>query len=113
MNKISLRHNQTLLKVLVVFMLCALIGSQPTPSAQADGAPPPDPTVGGVGPYQPQKTNVQMMSETVLIEVPPSPSNTEVPKQIRVNASFTMQNQGQTEEQMDVIFPLSVWIVAA
>ena len=107
MNKTSLQHNQTLIKALVVFILCALLGLQPAQLAQADGAPPPDPTVGGVGPYQPQKTNVQMISETVLIEVPPSPSNVEVPKQIRVNASFTMRNQGQTEEQMDVIFPLT------
>lgn len=107
MNKTSLRHNQTLIKALVVFTLCALLGVQPAQLAQADGAPPPDPTVGGVGPYQPQKTNVQMMSETVLIEVPPSPSNVEDPKQIRVKASFTMRNQGQIEEQMDVIFPLT------
>jgi hypothetical protein len=75
--------------------------------AQADAAPPPDPTVGGVGPYQPQKTNVQMMSETVLIDVRSSPSNLEEPKQIKVNASFTMRNQGQTEEPMQVIFPLT------
>lgn len=107
MNKISLQHNQTLFEAFVVFILCALIGLQPVQIAQADGAPPQDPTVGGVGPYQPQKTNVQMMSETVLIEVPPSPSNVEVPKQIRVNASFTMQNQGQIKEQMDVIFPFT------
>lgn len=107
MNKMSLQHNQTLIKPLVVFMLCALMGLQSTPLAQADGAPPPDPTVGGVGPYQPQKTNVQMMSETVLIEVPPSPANFEEPKQIKVDASFTMQNQGEVEEQMQVIFPLT------
>jgi hypothetical protein len=107
MNKTSLQHNQTLIKAIVVFILCAFMGLQPAPLARADGAPPPDPTVGGVGPYRPQKTNVQMMSETVLIEVPPSPSNVEAPKQIKVHASFTMQNQGQTEEQMNVIFPLT------
>ena len=51
-------------------MLAASISAR---MVKADAAAPPDPTVGGVGPYQPQKTNVQMMSETVYIEVPPSP----------------------------------------
>jgi len=107
MNTFSLPKNQTLFKASTIFVLSALVCLLSIQFARADGAPPPDPTVGGVGPYQPQKTNVQMMSETVLIEVPPSPTNLETPKQIKVNASFTMQNQGQTEEQMQVIFPLT------
>jgi tetratricopeptide (TPR) repeat protein len=48
-----------------------------------------------------------MMSETVYIEVPPSPVDIQEFKQIKVNASFTMRNQGQTEEHMQVIFPLT------
>jgi hypothetical protein len=88
-------------------MLCTLITSLSIPIVKADAAPPPDPTVGGVSPYQPQETNVQMMSETVFIDVPASPLNLEEPKQIKVHASFTMRNQGQTDEQMQVIFPLS------
>ena len=53
------------------------------------------------------KTNVQMMSETVFIEIlPPSPADAKKPKQVRVSPSFTMRNQGQSEEQMQVIFPL-------
>ncbi len=88
-------------------MLCTLIVSTPAQIVKADVGPPPNPTVGGVMPYQPQKTNVQMMSETVLIDVPQSPSNVQEAKQIKVTASFTMRNQGQAEEQMQVIFPLT------
>ena len=107
MNKSSLIQNQTLIKSILVFMFLALVSSTSIPIVRADAAPPPDPTVGGIGPYQPQKTNVQMISETVFIDVPQSPSNVQEPKQIKVNASFTMRNQGQTEEQMQVIFPLT------
>jgi hypothetical protein len=46
-----------------------------------------------------------MMSETVFIDVPHSPPGQSKP--IRVNAIFIMRNQSQTEEQMQVIFPLS------
>ncbi len=73
--------------------------------ACADAAPPPDPTVGGAGPYRPQKTNVQMLSETVVITVPPYMN--EESNQITVRASFLMQNQGQNAEEMQVIFPLT------
>src|SRR5690349_12032687 len=107
MNKTSLLQNRTFLRKLFLFVLCALLSLTPIQPANADAAPPPDPTVCGVGPYRPQKTNVQMMAETVFIDVPPSPSNAQEPKQIKVNASFTMRNQGQTAEQMQVIFPLT------
>src|SRR5215216_7392064 len=105
MNKASISPNHVLIHAFLVFIICALLGSISIQSVKADAAPPPDPTVGGVGPYQPQKTNVQMMSETVFIDVPHSPP--EQSKPIRVNAVFIMRNQGQTEEQMQVIFPLS------
>ena len=93
--------------VFLVLTACALIIQLPLQRAKADAAPPPDPTVGGIGPYQPQKTNVQMMSEKVYIEVPPSPSKPEELKRIKVDASFTMRNQGQVVEEMQVIFPLT------
>ena len=99
----SLPH--TLIHTILVCVLCTLLGTVSFHPVKADAAPPPDPTVGGVGPYQPQKTNVQMISETVFIDVPHSPP--EQSKPIRVNAVFIMRNQGQTEEQMQVIFPLS------
>jgi hypothetical protein len=107
MNKASLLPHHALIYVFLVCIICTLLGSVSIQSVKADAAPPPDPTVGGVGPYQPQKTNVQMMAETVFIDVPQSPSNVQEPKQIRVNAEFTMRNQGKTEEQMQVIFPLT------
>jgi hypothetical protein len=106
MNKTSLSPSHLPIRTIFIFALCALIGLIPFQMAQADAAPPPDPTVGGVGPYQPQKTNVQMMSERVVIDVATQPGFEE-PKQIRVDAGFTMRNQGQTEEQMQVIFPLT------
>jgi hypothetical protein len=107
MNKASLSKNHALSLVIFIFMLCALICLMPVQVAEADAAPPPDPTVGGMSPYQPQKTNVQMMSETVFIDVPASPSDINELKRIKVKASFIMRNQGQTREQMQVIFPLS------
>jgi hypothetical protein len=105
MNKASLFSHRTLIRHIIVFTICTLLGSATLQPVKADAAPPPDPTVGGVGPYQPQETNVQMMSESVFIDVPHSPP--EQSKPIRVNAVFIMRNQGQTEEQMQVIFPLS------
>ncbi len=105
MKKPSFSLHHTLIRTILVCILCTLLGSVLSQSVKADAAPPPDPTVGGIGPYQPQKTNVQMMSETVFIDVPHSPP--EQSKPIRVNAVFIMRNQGQTEEQMQVIFPLS------
>lgn len=78
-------------------------------SAKADAAPGPDPTISGVGPYQPRKTKVQMLSETVLIDVHTNglANPWKAREQISVNASFTMQNQGETEEKMQVVFPLT------
>ena len=108
MNKTSQLQNQTLSRIILIFTLCVLISLMSVQTAKADVAPPPDPRLGGAVPYQPLKTNVQMMSETVFIEILPSPpADAEKPKQVRVNASFTMRNQGQAEEQMQVIFPLS------
>jgi hypothetical protein len=108
MRRTSLHQSHTLSYILLGFILCAVAASTSSPrTVKADAAPPPDPTVGGVGPYQPQKTNVQMMSEKVYIEVPPSPVDIQEFKQIKVNASFTMRNQGQAQEYMQVIFPLT------
>jgi hypothetical protein len=108
MNKTSLPKNKTFSRIFITLTLCTLIGLMTVQSAKADPAPPPHPKLGGVVPYQPLKTNVQMMSETVFIDIlTPPPENANKPKQVKVNASFTMRNQGQTGEQMQVIFPLS------
>jgi hypothetical protein len=108
MNKTSLPKSQILGRIRVILILITLIVLMPVQRVRADVAPPPDPKLGGVVPYQPMETNVQMISETVVIEIlPPPPEDAKKPKQVKVNATFTMRNQGQTKEQMQVIFPLS------
>jgi alpha-tubulin suppressor-like RCC1 family protein len=97
----------------IIFVICILIYLTPVQIVHADGAPPPEPDMGGVAPYQPIETNVQMMSETVLIDVLPNPTRWTTSElnwnsnRIRVKASFTLQNQGIQEEKMQVIFPLT------
>ena len=105
MNEASFSPNHVLIRTILVCTICAFLGSVSVQSVKANGAPPPDPTVGGAVPYQPQKTDVQMMAETVFIDVPTP--NGEEPPQIKVNANFKMRNQGKMEEQMQVIFPLT------
>ena len=107
MHKVSLAPNHAFVRAVLICTICGFLGSLSIQPVKADAAPPPDPTVGGVGPYQPQKTNVQMMSETVFIDIPYSPPKPEPLKPIKVRASFTMRNQGQAEEKMQVIFPLT------
>jgi hypothetical protein len=63
--------------------------------------------VGSAGPYRPQKTMVQMMAETVIIEVSDQPDTPTVGEPIHVKATFRMKNQGKKDESMQVIFPLS------
>ena len=104
MQKSSFFSTVFLICSVLIAIIFSLLGALPNYSAHADAAPGPDPTISGVGPYQPQKTNVQMLSETVLIEVHPT---NQFSQQTIVQASFTMQNQGQTEEKMQVIFPLT------
>lgn len=104
---------RTTTRSLLIVAICILIGSAAAGPVRANAAPPPDPDVGGLAPYQPQKTNVQMLSESVLVDVLPNPDHW-ISKRtfwamnlIRVKASFSMQNQGSTEEQMQVVFPLT------
>jgi hypothetical protein len=106
MIKSSILSRPVLLWKVVLLVLFVLAHAAPSIQALADAAPPPDPTVGGAVPYQPAKTNVQMLSETVTIDVP-AQASTEEPKQIHVRASFTMRNQGVAAETMQVIFPLT------
>jgi hypothetical protein len=47
-----------------------------------------------------------MLSERVTIEVSPQPAAGE-PSQIAVSASFSMRNQGNSEERLQVIFPIT------
>ncbi len=101
-----------LLNTLCTFIICTL-NLAPVKIAKADGAPPPEPDMGGVAPYHPIDTNVQMISETVIIDALPSPTrwtSTEFnwnSNRVKVHASFTLRNQGKEEEKMQVIFPLT------
>lgn len=92
---------------ILALILCILSCATFVQPVQADAAPPPDPTVGGAGPYRPQKTNVQMMAETVMITVSDKAPTATQGESIHISASFTMQNQGTAQEQMQVIFPLT------
>jgi hypothetical protein len=104
MKKTFVSFTRIILIMATLFASCVVINQ----SVRADAGSGPDPTISGVGPYQPQKTNVQMLSETVIIELPsssPTPNQGKV--QFSVKASFTMQNQSEVEETMQVIFPLT------
>ncbi len=105
MKNFSLYVSNSSGRIIIILALGILLSLPANQLARADAAPPPDPTVGGAGPYQPQKTNVQMMSEKVLIEVPAYQDRSS--NQISVAADFNLQNQGPVKEEMHVIFPLS------
>ncbi len=104
-------QKSSLFLVHIFIIIATLVASCLTinQSAKADAAPGPDPTISGIGPYQPRKTKVQMLSETVLIDVYTNGLTNpwKAREQISVNASFTMQNQGEEDEKMQVVFPLT------
>src|SRR5262245_50635241 len=92
-------------RIMLMLFLCTLTLMVCVRPVSADAAPPPDPAVEGAAPDHPQKTNVQMMSETVVIDATPNPALWEqsldmlkMTNRVRVNASFTMRNQGDQEE---------------
>jgi hypothetical protein len=79
-------------------------------TARADIAPPEPPPGSNVGPGQ-DVTQVQMMSETVVIDIYAlAPAQTVElagdAAAARVTATFSMRNQGSTTEQIPVRFPL-------
>src|SRR5215216_1672041 len=96
-------------KVIVV-MLFLLIFFIPSHAVHADISPPPAPELGGVEPFEYQSTNVQMLYERVEMEL--QPVYTEdgdysfFASRVNVSAYFTMHNNGNTNESMQVIFPL-------
>jgi len=115
MNKTVCSVCHLLPRSVIILTMCALFFAMAVQPARADGAPPPEPSVGGMAPYRPIETKVQMMSETVLIDALPNATHwtaseyeiRSASNQIRVKASFTMQNRGETEEKMQVVFPLT------
>ena len=81
----------------------------PGQPARADIAPPAEPPGSNISPGD--GTQVQMLAETVQISIQPVPYQSR-PRlaaefaQASVKASFTMRNQGESDEQMQVRFPL-------
>jgi hypothetical protein len=86
----------------MIIMVCLLVALTPS-VAFADIAPPQPPLGSGVIPGQ-ATTQVRMMAETVLIELPTS--STYENWQAAVTATFTMRNLGDTAESMTVRFPM-------
>lgn len=94
-------------KILLV-VLCVMSVFMPTLSVGADMAPPPAPQLGGLEPFQYQKTNVQMIYERVEIEIQPLIFQNDhfLNDPVTVTAYFTMRNLGDKSESMQAIFPL-------
>ncbi|MBN2503367.1 MAG: hypothetical protein JXB38_21505 [Anaerolineales bacterium] len=98
-------------------ILCSLtISASGATKARADIGPPRPPKGSGISPDE-ETTMVQMLSETVEIEITGKIGIYEAYWEDRnypgyealVNASFTMRNQGDAEEQMLVHFPMNLW----
>jgi tetratricopeptide (TPR) repeat protein len=94
-------HMATRKIIAFIITVVLLLGSNS--SVRADVAPPEPPS--GTNPEPGNEiTNVQMVSETVLIDIKAnSPLDTGYGK---VTATFMMRILGDTDEQMDVRFPL-------
>ena len=94
-----------------VLLVCLACVASPV---RADVAPPQLPPGSSVVPGG-ETTQVQMMSENVLIDIQPKPYGKPgifgccqlVDDWAEVTASFTMRNQGTVEEKMRVRFPLA------
>ena len=92
----------------IVPALAGLMSLALTAQVEADASPPLYPPGSAVLP--PGETMVQMVAETVEITiVVPSGASSQWPSPARAEyeARFTMRNQGQATEQMDVRFPLT------
>ena len=97
-------------RALIIFILLSLaLGWLPPQAARADVAPPPEPALGGLSPFEYQDTNVQMIYERVeieLVDLLVDPDFFSAPQQANVVAWFVMRNLGSTAEQMQAVFPL-------
>ena len=94
----------------ILLVLLFLIGLFiPSLRARADIAPPPAPQLGGLEPFGYQDTDVQMVYERVEMEIQSftdPEDDTFAQSRVNVTAYFTMRDQGDTSESMQVIFPL-------
>jgi hypothetical protein len=101
----GMRHRIRPASLAILFLLLLFFA---TP-AQADVAPPAQPPGGSIGPGEP--TQVQMQAEAVEVTVQSllytgQPQLVDKTTQAKVKAGFTMRNQGNAEEKMQVRFPL-------
>jgi hypothetical protein len=98
----------------VSFLICAallVVLALPPILAFADVAPPEQPPGSNLAPGE-ESTQVQMLAETVLIEVQTAPwpgvsLSSVVRDWAKVTAHFVMLNQGTADESMQVRFPLT------
>jgi hypothetical protein len=93
----------------LLFLTLGIFSFFPGQSARADIAPPSEPPGSNISPGE--GTQVQMLAETVQIDVQPvayqsRPRLAAEFALANVKASFTMRNQGDSDEQMQVRFPL-------
>jgi hypothetical protein len=93
----------------LLFLALGIYSFFPGQSARADIAPPSEPPGSNISPGE--GTQVQMLAETVQIDVQPvayqsRPRLAAEFALANVKASFTMRNQGASDEQMQVRFPL-------
>ncbi len=97
----------------LIVLTSILLAFLPAP-VRADVAPPPIPLVGGLGPFEYQSTNVQMVSERVEMEWGAYerldreyPEFTIILPGVMVDAWFIMRNTSSQDETMQVVFPLN------
>jgi hypothetical protein len=93
----------------LLILACGMILFIPGQGARADIAPPSEPPGSNISPGE--STQVQMLSETVQIQVQPihyqsQPRLAAEFALASVKASFVMRNQGESVEQLQVRFPL-------
>ncbi|TAH50818.1 MAG: hypothetical protein EYC68_13360 [Chloroflexota bacterium] len=97
------------MRSIVYLGLCAALFFLNAPRANADVAPEPEAAASDISPGQ--GTQVQMVSERVVLDVQMQPSvrasQTSTATVALVTADFTMRNLGNVDETMDVRFPKS------
>jgi tetratricopeptide (TPR) repeat protein len=91
-------------KLHVIALVALLFAGSTAEIARADAAPPGKPP--GSNLVSEANTQVRMLAETVIITVLSSAPEGSY-GQAQVDASFTFRNMGDSQEQMDVGFPLA------
>lgn len=98
-----------LLTVLMLALLAVALPLLVIQTVRADSAPPPEAAASDVVPGQ--GTQVQMISETVILDVHTEPIDQGyqiyTPTVAQVTADFLMRNLGSVTETLDVRFPMA------